>query len=63
VAKSTASWDWKESGGENIARAIKLLGIHSYEIDTGGDNYGMVFSTEPMTQKEADKFFEEDTCG
>jgi hypothetical protein len=55
------AWDWREQMPlDSLTRILdELGGVHSYEADTGSDQYAAVFSTSPLTPAEVQQAYEE----
>ena len=52
------SWDWKETGLEQISSVLVDFGVYLTEVpDTGSDSFVVVIGTQPVTPQEAQNFF------
>lgn len=55
-------WDWKDAPeADDLNNATHVVGgspHFTYVRDTGGDDYAMIVSSSPVTEKEAQDMFE-----
>lgn len=56
-----ATWDWKDSSGEALLKAMKELGLFSYAAPSfeGSDEFGYIISTEELSKKEVKQYDKE----
>ena len=49
-----ASCDWKhpEALISDLTKILPQLGIHAYDVNTGGDSFHIAVSSTPLTEKE-----------
>lgn len=58
------TWDWKEQPNwGHVIKAVELAqsfnaGVKIHEVDTGGDEYAIIISTDRFPKEDAERYYQ-----